>query len=186
MRSLLRHDVAFLRTGSVRLLSLTLLTITATFSQMSSISGTVRDQSGASVASAMVAITDDATKTKKTKLADAAGTYEFTGVPPGGYTVEVQAPGFTAFSKTVTITAPPVVFDIGLELGHEATQVAVEGRIDPYNVVPSTPTQSIFGFDQKLEDIPRSISVAAFTGSFSVRESSLRIKCSARMALFIH
>src|SRR5260370_32427766 len=160
MRSVLRYDVAFLRTGSVRLSVAALFTITAAFSQMPSISGTVKDQSGASVSNAIVALTDDATNTKKTKMADAAGAYEFTAVPPGGYTVEVQAPGFTAFSKAVTITASPVVLDIRLELGHEATQVAVEGRIDPYNVVPSTPTHSIFGFDHKLEDIPRSISVA--------------------------
>jgi hypothetical protein len=140
MRSVLRHDFAFPRTGFVRLTVAALLTITPAFSQMSSVSGTVKDQSGASVSNAMVALTDDAAKTKKTKLADAGGAYEFTGVAPGGYTVEVQAPGFTAFSKTITVTASPLTFDIGLELGHESTQVAVEGRIDPYNVVPSTPT----------------------------------------------
>src|SRR5437899_12068222 len=122
---MLRHDVAFLRTGLVRLSAITLFTITAAFSQMSSISGTVKDQSGASVASAMVAITDDATKTKKTKLSDASGGYEFTGIAPGGYKVEVQAPGFTTFLKDVTVAGTPLQFDIGLELGHDATQVAV-------------------------------------------------------------
>src|SRR5258707_15340740 len=160
MRSVLRYDFAFPRTGSVRVTVTALLTITAAFSQMPSISGTVKDQSGASVGNAMVALTDDATKTKKTKLADAAGAYEFPAVAPGGYTVEVQAAGFTAYSKAITVADSPLKLDIALELGHESTQVAVEGRIDPYNVVPSMPTQSIFGFDQKLEDIPRSISVA--------------------------
>ena len=157
---MLRHDVAFLCTGLVRLSAITLFTITAAFSQMSSISGTVKDQSGASVASAIVAITDDATKTKKTKLSDASGAYEFTGIAPGGYKVDVQAPGFTTFLKDVMVASTPLQFDIGLELGHDATEVAVEGRIDPYNVVPSVPTQSIFGFAQKIEDIPRSIAVA--------------------------
>ena len=159
MRSI-RYGLAFLRTAFVRLSVAALLTITTAFSQMSSVSGTVKDQTGASVSSAIIALTDDATKTRKTKLADAAGAYEFTAVPPGGYMLEVQAPGFTAVTKAITVANSPFALDIALELGRESTQVAVEGRIDPYNVVPSMPTQSIFGFDQKLEDIPRSISVA--------------------------
>ena len=54
MRSVLRYGFACLRTGSVRLLAAAFLIITMAFSQMSSISGTVKDQSGARVSSAMV------------------------------------------------------------------------------------------------------------------------------------
>ena len=79
MRSI-RYGFAFPRTAFVRLSVAALLTITTAFSQMSSVSGTVKDQTGASVSSAIVALTDDATKTRKTKLADAAGAYEFTAV----------------------------------------------------------------------------------------------------------
>ncbi len=145
MRSVLRYGFACLRTGSVRLLAAALLIVTMAFSQMSSISGTVKDQSGAIVSSAMIILTENAGTTKKSKLADAAGVYEFTEVPPGHYTLEVQAPGFTTVSKVLTATNAPLKLDIGLEISHETTQVAVEGRIDPYNVVPSMPTQSIFG-----------------------------------------
>ncbi|MBI3472912.1 MAG: TonB-dependent receptor [Candidatus Solibacter usitatus] len=160
MRSLRRHDFAFLRTGPVRLSVTALVTITAAFSQMSSVSGTVKDQSGSIVGAAVVALTDDATKTKKTSVTSAVGGYEFTALRPGGYKVDVTAPGFAVYSKTITVAAAPMTLDIGLEIARTATHVAVEARLDPYNVVPSTPTQSIFGFDQKLEDIPRSISIA--------------------------
>ncbi len=153
--------IAPLRSAPVRLSLAFLLTISAAFSQMSSsVSGTVKDQSGANVGAAVVVLTDDATKTARTQIANAAGAYEFTSLAPGGYSVEVKAPGFAVFAKTIALPAGSTTLDIGLEIARDATQVAVEGRIDPYNVVPSAPTQSLFGLDQKIEDIPRSISVA--------------------------
>jgi iron complex outermembrane receptor protein len=81
-------------------------------------------------------------------------------LPAGEYTVEVSAPGFAAFSKTVSVAAEPATLDIALMVANTSGTVSVEARIDPYNVVPSTPTETLFGFDQKLEEIPRSISTA--------------------------
>ena len=160
MRFALLSGFVSLRTTVVRLTLVALITMTAAFAQMAAISGAVKDQSGAAVAGAVVAVTDDATKTKKSKLADANGMYALTELPAGGYTVEVSAPGFAVFTKKVTVATAPQTLDIALVIANDATQVAVEARLDPFNVVPSTPTQSIFGLDQKLEDIPRSISVA--------------------------
>ena len=160
MRFALPSGFVSLRTTVVRLTLAAIVTLTAVYAQMAAISGAVKDQSGAAVAGAVVAVTDDATKTKRSKLADANGMYAVADLAAGGYTVEVSAPGFAVFTKKVTVATAPMALDIALVIANDATQVAVEARLDPFNVVPSAPTQSIFGLDQKLEDIPRSISVA--------------------------
>ena len=43
-----------------------------------------------------------------------------------------------------------------LEHGHRLVEIS----IDPFNVVPDQATNSLFGLDKPLEEIPRSISVA--------------------------
>ncbi|MBI2685048.1 MAG: TonB-dependent receptor [Acidobacteria bacterium] len=153
------HTFARPRIGQVRLFAVAFFSISTAFAQLSSVSGTVKDPSGAGVAGAVVAITTEGNN-KKSVLADASGVYGFTGVAPGVLTLEVSAPGFRAYSKPITITAAPYSLDVVLSIANDATTVAVDARLDPYNVVPSAPTQSLFGFDQNLEDIPRSISVA--------------------------
>jgi len=124
------------------------------------ISGTVKDPTGATVAGAIVTLVDGKTSGKRQVPTGEAGEYVFSGLTPGDYTVQVAAPGFSAFEKPVSVAAEPVKVDIALILAQETSQVSVEAKIDPFNILPTQPTQSIFGFDQKLEDIPRSISTA--------------------------
>ena len=124
------------------------------------ISGTVKDPTGATVAGAIVTLVDGKTSSKLQVPTGEAGQYVFSGLTPGNYTVQVAAPGFSAFEKPVSVAAEPVKVDIALILAQETSQVSVEAKIDPYNVVPTQPTDRIFGLDQKLEEIPRSISTA--------------------------
>src|SRR5579871_7055376 len=126
----------------------------------STLSGIVKDPTGAIVSQAIVSVTDTKTSAKKQTVANDAGAYSFTDLHPGDYSVEVSAPGFAAFQKPVTVASGPVTMDIALTVAQESSTVSVEAKIDPYNVLPVTPTPSIYGFDQKLEDIPRSISTA--------------------------
>ncbi len=144
----------------MRYLAIAVCLIPAAYCQMTPVSGTITDPTGASVGSAIVSLTEDSTKTKSSAVSDAAGMFVFPGIKPGSYTFEVKAPGFAPFTKAVTAGSDPLTINTKLLLANDATTVAVDERIDPYNVVPAVPTQSIFGFDQKLEDIPRSISVA--------------------------
>src|SRR5579871_444773 len=126
----------------------------------STLSGIVKDPTGAIVSQAIVSVTDTKTSAKKQTVANDAGAYSFTDLHPGDYSVEVSAPGFAAFQKPVTVASGPVTMDIALTVAQESSTVSVEAKIDTYNVLPVTPTPSIYGFDQKLEDIPRSISTA--------------------------
>ena len=139
-----------------------LLATSLGFSQTpAALSGTVKDPSGLVVPDVLVILTNDQTSAEKQTTATKSGTYSFDGVPAGDYTIHVAARGFKDPTKKLKVTAgQPMSFDIALELEQSAESVEVSSSIDPFNVVPDVPTNSMFGFDKALEEIPRSISVA--------------------------
>jgi iron complex outermembrane receptor protein len=53
-----------------------------------------------------------------------------------------------------------MTLDLPLELALTTGTVSVEASIDPFNVVPDQATDSLFGLDKPLEEIPRSVSIA--------------------------
>ena len=125
------------------------------------ISGTVKDPSGAIISSVVVTLINEQTATRNQTVANQAGAYSFVGVAPGNYKVQTTAPGFKDFEKTLTVAAGRnVTLDLGLQLAESSGSVSVETDIDPFNVVPSEPNNSLFGLAAPLEDIPRSISIA--------------------------
>ena len=126
----------------------------------STISGTIKDPSGGVIGKVVVTLTDDKTSAKRSALSGEDGVYSFTGVAPGSYSVEASAPGFSVFGSKVTMGSAALSVNIALELAQQAGQVLVEARIDPFNIIPAGPTQSLFGLDKSLEDTPRSISTA--------------------------
>ena len=126
----------------------------------SSLSGTIKDPTGAVVSKAVVTLTADKTSTKRSALSNEAGVYTFADITPGSYSVEASAEGFSVFGSKVTIESSSATLDIALELAQQTGQVSVEAKIDPFNVVPTEPTQSLFGLDKTLEDTPRSITTA--------------------------
>jgi iron complex outermembrane recepter protein len=137
------------------------LCMAAAFGQAAtSVSGTIKDPTGGVVGKVVVTLTDDKTSNKRSALSDAAGIYMFTDVVPGSYSLEASAEGFAVFGSKITIAGSPISLDIALELAQQSGQVSVEARIDPFNIIPTGPTQSLFGLDKSLEDTPRSISTA--------------------------
>ncbi|MBV8809902.1 MAG: carboxypeptidase regulatory-like domain-containing protein, partial [Acidobacteriaceae bacterium] len=58
------------------------------------ITGTVTDATGGIVPNATVTATNDATAVTKTATTTSAGTYQFTDLIPGSYTVKMESPGF--------------------------------------------------------------------------------------------
>lgn len=69
------------------------------FSQIDTggITGTVNDPSGAVVAGATITLTNTATGVSQTTRSTSTGTYNFSGVRPGTYSLRAEAPGFETF-----------------------------------------------------------------------------------------
>src|ERR1700689_4131311 len=65
-----------------------------------SISGTVKDQSGAAIALASVVLVSSSTGVRQSTSADARGAYAFPVLPVGGYVLEVNHPGFRPYRRT--------------------------------------------------------------------------------------
>ena len=91
------------------------------------LSGTVKDSSGAFIPNAQVAITDVATGVTRTVSADSAGLYAAPNLSPGAYEIRVSATGFsTAVQKGVTLTVgAQQVLDFTMRVGQMSQMVEV-------------------------------------------------------------
>src|SRR5271155_3335813 len=65
-----------------------------------SISGTVKDQSGAAIVKASVTLVNSSTGVRQSATADGHGTYTFPVLPVGNYVLEVNHPGFNPYRRT--------------------------------------------------------------------------------------
>ena len=110
-------------------LAFTLLTCNLAFGQSftASVRGTARDASGFIIPLASVTITDVERGTSQTTLADDAGRFTITALPPGQYVLTVEASGFKKFSSgriTLTVQQQATV-DAHLEVGQMSETVEV-------------------------------------------------------------
>jgi iron complex outermembrane receptor protein len=137
------------------------VTLSAQTASTSRLSGAVTDTSSGAISGAKVTVTDQKDSSTHSAVADAAGQYSFDGLTPGTYAVSVDFPGFTTYEKkNLTIAAgSPATLQISLQPSANVSSVDVSERIDPFEVVPAAPTNSVFGIDAPLSEIPRSISV---------------------------
>src|SRR6266851_7299569 len=96
-----------------------LASVSAAGQSTATLQGTVTDQKGAVVPNATVVVRNQATSIERTTQTDSNGGYQFAALPPGPYTVEVQAQGF----KSATVSdlnievARTVVKNFQLEIG---------------------------------------------------------------------
>src|SRR2546425_3317398 len=92
-----------------------------------SIQGTILDPNGGAVASAKVTVTNEATGVTRDTVTSAEGFYRVSELPPGTYTVTVEASGFKqATSKGIVVEAEqPRGLDITLQVGAVSEQVTV-------------------------------------------------------------
>lgn len=72
---------------------------TSLFAQLDTggVTGTIMDPGGAVVPGAKVTLTNTGTNLSQTMQSTSTGTYSFTGVRPGTYTLQADAPGFETF-----------------------------------------------------------------------------------------
>lgn len=92
--------------------------------------GTVKDQSGAVVSDATVVVTGTTLVGDKTAKTNSAGYYHFVNLPPGTYTINVNAQGFSVYKAqgiTVEVGHLPTI-DVALQVGKTSEVVEVSGQ----------------------------------------------------------
>jgi len=92
-----------------------------------SIAGVVTDQTGAVIPGARVVLESEATGQQRSTETGTTGAYLFPLVPPGRYTVQVEAPGFQSYvARGLEVQVnQAVTHDVQLIVGETATRVEV-------------------------------------------------------------
>jgi hypothetical protein len=121
-----------------------------------SISGTVTDASGAVIAQAVVKVASAALVVPQSTLTSGQGTYRFPSLPPGVYTLSVEATGFASGKRDgINIAAGfSATIDVPMSVAGEVQSVAVTAEaaiLDTEN----TKVQNIFA-SEALNNLPTS------------------------------
>lgn len=91
------------------------------------VNGVVKDQTGAAIPKAQVALTNVNTGVVRTTTTNNDGAYDFPSVVPGSYTMQASATGFAAVSQPpVTLQVSQIAtFDFQLNVGATSSSVTV-------------------------------------------------------------
>ncbi len=114
-------------------------------SERGTISGTVRDATGAVVPGANIRVTNVATNVTLNATSNASGDYAMPGIPVGVYNVRVEKQGFRAFvlSGITVDAASSVRADANLELGESRQTVEVAATAVQLQTQDATSATSI-------------------------------------------
>jgi hypothetical protein len=115
------------RTVLILAMGLLVLSRVAGASTGGSVSGTVRDQSGAVIANAKVVVRDLDRSVERTLESNEDGFYAFTFLPVGKYELEIHCAGFRPYLRTglVIDIGSALQVDVTLDVGEHADQVTV-------------------------------------------------------------
>jgi len=88
-------------------------------SDLSTITGVIKDPSGSAVPGAKVIVHNEATGVERQTVSADSGTFTVTNLPSGFYTVTVEGKGFKKFqtSKNKLDASVPLAVDVSLEVG---------------------------------------------------------------------
>ena len=109
-------------------------------SERANVSGTITDKSGAVILRARVVIVNQHTGFERNTFTDTAGSYHFSGLPSGPYTVRVEDQGFqTQVREGVAIVSgSESVIDFSLTVGDVRQQVIVNANTSGLDITSST------------------------------------------------
>jgi hypothetical protein len=105
-----------------------LLVISATAQlALSTLRGTVSDQTGAVIANTQIAITETETNIQRTVTSNQNGDFEIPDLRPGNYRLVATAPGFKSFvAENILLESNQVRrVNVGMEVGSASTEVSV-------------------------------------------------------------
>jgi hypothetical protein len=138
------------------LIILALMFPSGSFAQLStaSLSGTVRDPSGAVIPKATVVLHNVGTSVENTTVSNGSGVYTFLNITPASYTLKATAVGFKAaevpiFTLTVNQAA---TIDFSLSVGAETSVVTVQSAT-PQLEVSSANLGTVIS-TQQVNDLP--------------------------------
>src|SRR5215469_15635080 len=96
-------------------------------SSSTSLHGAVTDPSGGVVVGANIILSNDATKTQRTATTGQQGEYQFLALPPGTYTLSVNAKGFRNYQQTELqlLVNTPATMNVALKVGAATENVTV-------------------------------------------------------------
>ncbi|HUB35114.1 MAG TPA: TonB-dependent receptor [Bryobacteraceae bacterium] len=116
--------------------------------------GVLTDDSGAVIPAASVSVNGNGGP--RTSQTQADGTYTFSGLAPGQYTVHVAYPGFANVDKAVTVSAGGTVqVPIQLSIVAEKQEVTVAGESGPMvSVDPDSNVSALVLKGEDLESLP--------------------------------
>jgi Carboxypeptidase regulatory-like domain/TonB dependent receptor/TonB-dependent Receptor Plug Domain len=125
-------------------------------SSTGALTGTVTDPSGGVISGATVTATNKATGQQRETKTDASGTYSFSLMSPGEYSVRFAASGFkTAEVPSVAVNITEThVFNHKMEVGAQSTEVTVEATVESIQTQSAT-VGSLVG-SKEVTDLPLS------------------------------
>lgn len=139
-----------------RILCILLLASSPLWAQLTvgGIAGTVKDSSGAVVPGAQITITNEATQVIQTTVSTSTGTYVFSSVPVGTYSLKAMAKGFKVYVDTgVQVHIQNIVTaDIPLEPGAVTESVTVTSAVALLQAQDATLGQTVP--TEQINDLP--------------------------------
>jgi len=105
-----------------------------------SLRGTVTDKSGAAVSGARIVLSNPEQALNRQTTSGSEGEYEFIALPPGTYTLTVEAAGFRKFeqSKLQLLVNSPATSNVKLEIGTALQTVEVTSQTETLNTTDAS------------------------------------------------
>ncbi len=119
------------------------------------ISGAVTDPAGSRIAGAVVQCSNDLTKQVRTFTSDSSGSFLFTDLVPGDYSVRITSPGFKAYSQQAINVSPQekvALHDIALVVGDVNSTVTIQA--ETARVATDSSDRSILVNTTQIENTP--------------------------------
>jgi hypothetical protein len=133
-------------TAAARWILLGLLFVCLSHAQINSgtITGNIRDATGAVIANANIVITNQGTNVSSTTKTTDAGQFTVPYLPAGTYSVSVAVPGFVPFRETgiAIATAQVVRVDVELKVGAVESAIEVSAQAAQIQTESSTVTSA--------------------------------------------
>src|SRR6266481_6808681 len=134
-----------MRLKALLVILLSLCAVSAYAQFKASLQGTVLDSKGGAVAGAKVMVTNQNTSIARETTASDQGFYRINELPPGSYTVTVEASGFKqAISKDIVVEAEqPRGYDVILQIGAVQESVTVSASAEGLQTENASTTNTI-------------------------------------------